>query len=100
MSSSSSITESDLAKETTKSLLDLFLVSVLLDAGAGPKWSYKEKDTDLTYARSEGLAIAGLDMFKSGLFSSDSNYPYRADGQFLDKLSNYVDWSPVWRFFS
>lgn len=67
---------------TVKSLVDLFVVSVLLDAGAGPIWKYKEKDTELVYARSEGLAIASLDMFKGGLFSSSSEMPYRVDGEF------------------
>jgi hypothetical protein len=51
--------------EKVKRLLDLFMVSVLLDAGAGDHWKYKGK-----YGRSEGLAIASLDMYKDGMFSS------------------------------
>src|SRR6185503_17292412 len=38
--------------------IDLAVVSVLLDAGAGPRWRYVEADTGLSLARSEGLAIA------------------------------------------
>jgi hypothetical protein len=53
---------------------------VLLDAGAGPVWKYKEKETGLVYGRSEGLAIASLDMFKAGMFSSSVECPLRADG--------------------
>jgi Protein of unknown function (DUF1688) len=69
-------------------LLDLFLVSVLLDAGAGNRWTYKEQGEDQNggegiYSRSEGLAIASLDMFCAGVFSSDANQPYRVDGTLI-----------------
>jgi hypothetical protein len=50
-------------------LVDLFVVSVLLDAGAGPTWTYEELKTGLKIGRSEGLAVASLDMFESGLFA-------------------------------
>lgn len=46
-------------------MIDLFLVSVLLDAGAGTQWSYKSGENGRVYRRSEGLAIASLEMFKS-----------------------------------
>lgn len=58
-------------QERTRRLLDLFLVSVLLDAGAGTKWQYKSKESGRIYRRSEGLAVASLEMFKAGAFSSD-----------------------------
>ncbi|KDN46485.1 DUF1688-domain-containing protein [Tilletiaria anomala UBC 951] len=54
--------------EAARKLVDLFVVSVLLDAGAGTKWQYEEKATGLRIGRSEGLAIASLDMFTEGLF--------------------------------
>ncbi|SOV04491.1 related to protein urg3 [Ustilago sp. UG-2017a] len=57
--------------EAARRLVDLFMVSVLLDAGAGTAWKYEEKKTGLTYSRSEGLAVASLDMFLSGRFSSN-----------------------------
>ena len=53
-------------QERTRRLLDLFLVSVLLDAGAGTKWQYKSKESGRIYRRSEGLAVASLEMFKAG----------------------------------
>jgi Protein of unknown function (DUF1688) len=59
-------------------LLDLFVVSVLLDAGAGNAWKYTTKQ-NRKYGRSEGLAIGSLDMFEMGLFSSDKSDPYRVD---------------------
>ncbi|MBE3637906.1 URC4/urg3 family protein [Mangrovicoccus sp. HB182678] len=47
---------------------ELAIVSVLLDAGAGPLWTYRDPDTGAEYARSEGLALASLDMFMAGAF--------------------------------
>ncbi|PWZ00558.1 DUF1688-domain-containing protein [Testicularia cyperi] len=54
--------------EAARRLVDLFIVSVLLDAGAGTKWKYEEAKTGLSYGRSEGLAVASLDMFLQGRF--------------------------------
>jgi hypothetical protein len=45
-------------------LIDLFLVSVLLDAGAGTQWSFKSAENGRVYRRSEGIAVASLEMFK------------------------------------
>jgi hypothetical protein len=67
--------------EQTARLLDLFLVSVLLDAGAGNAWKYKEKSSGEVYGRSEGLAIASLDMFLDGVFSGSQGDKYRVDGK-------------------
>lgn len=75
------------AKEQTRRLLDLFLVSVLLDAGAGPEWSYVAKDDGRKYNRSEGLAVASLDMFKAGMFSSDPSQPHKVDARGLSLLT-------------
>jgi hypothetical protein len=46
-------------------MIDLFLVSVLLDAGAGTQWVYKSAENGRVYKRSEGIAVASLEMFKS-----------------------------------
>lgn len=46
----------------------LAIVSVLLDAGAGAAWQYVEPTTGVIYARSEGLAVATVHMFASGMF--------------------------------
>lgn len=69
--------------EQTRRLIDLFMVSVLLDAGAGTKWQYKSKDNGKIYRRSEGLAVASLDMFKEGLFSSNPEQKEQVDGKSL-----------------
>ncbi|KAJ6070310.1 hypothetical protein N7467_011629 [Penicillium canescens] len=75
------------AQERTRRLIDLFVVSVLLDAGAGNKWSYRSKESGKVFSRSEGLAVASLEMFKSGLFSSDPTEPCQVDGAGLKKIT-------------
>ena len=71
-------------------MIDLFVVSVLLDAGAGNKWSYRSKESGKVFSRSEGLAVASLEMFKSGLFSSDPTEPCQVDGAGLKKITTDV----------
>jgi hypothetical protein len=75
-------------QERTRRLIDLFLVSVLLDAGAGQKWSYKSKESGKIYRRSEGLAVASLEMFKAGAFSSNPNEPCQVDSAGLKKINS------------
>ena len=58
--------------EKTRRLIDLFFVSVLLDAGAGDDWRYKEPESGQVYERSEGIAVASLDMFNELAFTTDT----------------------------
>jgi hypothetical protein len=74
-------------QERTRRLIDLFLVSVLLDAGAGQKWTYKSKESGKIYRRSEGLAVASLEMFKAGAFSSNPDEPCQVDSAGLKKIN-------------
>ncbi|KIW90590.1 uncharacterized protein Z519_08373 [Cladophialophora bantiana CBS 173.52] len=74
-------------QERARRLIDLFLVSVLLDAGAGTKWSYKSKESGKVYSRSEGLAVASLEMFKAGTFSSNPTQPHQVDAGGLNKMN-------------
>lgn len=74
-------------QERTRRLIDLFLVSVLLDAGAGTKWQYKSKESGKMFRRSEGLAVASLEMFKTGIFSSNEDQPFQVDSEGLKKLT-------------
>jgi hypothetical protein len=74
------------AAERGRGAYDLAIVSVLLDAGAGPDWSYRDTVTGKQVARSEGLALASLDMFAAGLFSSDPARPLRVDATALKRL--------------
>ncbi|KAF9515938.1 hypothetical protein BS47DRAFT_1371927 [Hydnum rufescens UP504] len=73
--------------EVTKRLIDLFLVSVLLDAGAGNRWVYTERHTGNKFSRSEGLAIASLDAFLEGYFSGEKSQPFRVDANGLSLIS-------------
>lgn len=76
------------AQSRARAEFDLAIVSVLLDAGAGADWRYHDAPTGLTIGRSEGLALASLRMFESGLFSSEPRDPLRADATRLATLTN------------
>lgn len=80
--------------------IDLVVVSVLLDAGAGAQWSYSELESGQRHGRSEGLGIASLRMFADGKFSSDPNNRFQVDAQALSQLNlttlkNGFQMSPV-----
>ncbi|ATQ41882.1 DUF1688 family protein [Caulobacter mirabilis] len=62
-----------------RAAFDLVIVSVLLDAGAGPDWRYHDTETGQTLARSEGLGVASLRLFQSGVLSASAEDPLRAD---------------------
>jgi hypothetical protein len=64
--------------------IDLAVVSVLTDAGAGPDWSYADAGTGRRVARSEGLAVAGLRWFaRGGLSAAGKDDPLRVDAAAL-----------------
>jgi GTP cyclohydrolase II len=63
----------------TRAMIDLVVVSVLLDAGAGPDWSFLESASGQRFSRSEGLAVASWPAFLGGLFSSDAENPSQVD---------------------
>ena len=70
-----------------RAAFDLAIVSVLLDAGAGPDWRYAEDRTGERFSRSEGLAVASFEMFISGAFSSRPDDPFRVDAEALIALT-------------
>jgi Protein of unknown function (DUF1688) len=78
-------TEQDWASKTeqARAAFDLAIVSVLLDAGAGPDWRYIEPDGTVT-TRSEGLGVASFAMFAAGAFAQDGRL--RADASRLSGL--------------
>jgi hypothetical protein len=73
--------------EAARARIDLAIVSVLLDAGAGPEWRYREAESGQELARSEGLGVASFRAMQAGLFSADPEQPWRADGAALTALS-------------
>jgi hypothetical protein len=74
------------AAERARAHIDLVVVSVLLDAGAGPRWIWREARTGLALGRSEGLGLASLHAFLAGRFSSDPAIPARCDAAALAAL--------------
>ena len=67
------------ASEAGRAAFDLAITSVLLDAGAGAAWRYRDAATRAVLGRSEGLGVASLRLFESGALSSDPADPLRAD---------------------
>ncbi len=72
------------ADEAARARVELCVVSVLLDAGAGPDWRYVEPGTGMVLTRSEGLAVASLHAFQAGLFAGDGGM--RADAAGLARI--------------
>ncbi|WP_448187366.1 URC4/urg3 family protein [Azospirillum sp. sgz301742] len=71
------------ADEVARIRFDLAVTSVLLDAGAGERWRYRDAG-GVELARSEGLAVASFDMFRHGTFSRYPEFqPLRADAEAL-----------------
>ena len=75
------------AEEAARVRFDLVVTSVLLDAGAGVAWRYREPESGEAYARSEGLAVASFELFAGGALSSDPERPLRADAAGLARVT-------------
>jgi hypothetical protein len=71
-----------------RAAFDLAIVSVLLDAGAGPAWRFRDPLSGRAVGRSEGLALASLAMFVAGAFSARPGDPLRADARALETLAD------------
>lgn len=69
--------------ERARAYLDLAVVSVLLDAGAGAAWRYDERETGQRLTRSEALGVATFRAFLRGDFSAARDDPLRADAAAL-----------------
>ena len=72
------------SEEKLRVSFDLMFISVLLDAGSGPHWSFR--DSGRVYRRSEGLAVASWHMFRQGAFSSLGE-PFKVDARGLMELT-------------
>jgi hypothetical protein len=73
------------SRERVRAMIDLTVVSVLLDAGAGADWGFVENG--VRYTRSEGLAVASWHAFLAGTFSSDPGRPLQVDAAALRTLT-------------
>jgi len=74
--------------ERARAAFDLAIASVLLDAGAGAQWGYRDPMTGARVGRSEGLALASLAMFADGALSARPRFPLRADAKVLVALTS------------
>jgi hypothetical protein len=74
-------------EEAARIRFDLAVTSVLLDAGAGAAWRYREPESGEAYARSEGLAVASFALFAGGALSCDPAQPLRADAAGLEAMT-------------
>ena len=75
------------AAEKARTAFDLVIVSVLLDAGAGPDWKFLYPVSGEYVTRSEGLALASLVMFRNCEFSKWPSYPLRVDAEMLENFT-------------
>jgi len=79
------------SRERAHAQIDLALVSVLLDAGAGPDWCYHEAASGehpaQEFSRSEGLGVASFHAFSAGLFSSKPQQPLQVDAAGLQAVT-------------
>ncbi|KAL1901623.1 hypothetical protein Cpir12675_000313 [Ceratocystis pirilliformis] len=73
--------------EKCRRLMDLCVVSIVMDGGAGSEWSYKSLENNKIYRRSDGIAVAAFEMFKSGLFSSNPSNRCQVDKQGMKRLT-------------
>lgn len=73
-------------KEMARARIDLVMVSILLDAGAGNDWRYLEASSGQRFARSEGQAVAAFHAFLAGRFSSDPGNPLQVDAKALERI--------------
>ena len=71
--------------DIARARFDLTVISVLLDAGAGPRWTYTEAATGQKLQRSEGLGVASFRAFMAGTFSDTANEPLRVDAAALQR---------------
>ena len=72
--------------ERARSAVELAVVSVLLDAGAGASWRYRDELSGTEIGRSEGLAVATFDLYRRGTLSSDPESPLCADAGGLGRI--------------
>lgn len=72
--------------EKVRRLIDLVVVSVITDAGAGADWTYLDTHR-AKFSKSEGLAIASYEMFTDGIFSSDRAVACRTNSLGLQDIT-------------
>jgi hypothetical protein len=72
--------------EAVRAMIDLVIPSVLLDAGAGAAWKFRDAASGQAFTRSEGLGVASVALFASGVLSNRATAPLRADAEALMRV--------------
>lgn len=81
----------DAGPETlARTAIDLVFISVLVDAGAGPRWRYRDPVTGACLSRSEGLAAASVDLFFNHLATRDDQGGLAVDHRSLRALDAHT----------
>jgi len=80
--------------EQAKEKWDCVVPSVLLDAGAGMAWKYFDKQQNSYFTKSEGLALASLDMFDAGHFKNAESL-LKINAQTIKKYFQVSDNNPL-----
>lgn len=70
--------------ERCRSKLEVAIISVLLDAGAGDEWGFTDANSGLRHKRSEGLAVASLYAYGDGVFGPE---PFMASSERLRSIT-------------
>ncbi len=73
-----------------QNLIELVIVSVFLDAGAGKQWRYRDYLSNQELMSSEGLAAASFNLFMQGVFSSDKLNKLQVDALGLQNLTTDI----------
>jgi len=73
-----------------RSAIDLVFISVLLDAGAGPRWRYVDPVTHEVLSRSEGLAAATIDLFFNHLGRKDNGVGVVVDADAISSTNKQI----------
>jgi len=81
--------------DLSRTAIDLVIISVLIDAGAGPDWSFDDPVTGMTLTRSEGLAAASIDLFFNHLAKYGKNTGFYVDSSSLCSLSEETFFSAM-----
>lgn len=68
-------------EEQRRVLCEKVIISVLLDAGAGPTWRFLDTASGKTFSRSEGLALASLAFLDHPVFTSSKSGAARPGGE-------------------
>ena len=76
--------------EIARIRIELAIISVLLDAGAGDGWRFEDRSTGNIYSRSEGLALASLALYTDGTLSAVPDEALRIDASPLVGIEDRV----------